>query len=303
MILIDLPPELIHLIADHLNVKDLSAFILTSCHLASLLDPILQDRALTYRCSTSFHSDLSVFELAAGRGKEDTLQKLLMHAQRRGLEIPQGARDRALYFAACNDDDDLLEFLVKVARADMSAIISNGRSKAVAGTPLHWAVKEGNEAAVQKLIQLGANVNAVDERQLSVLHLAVAAEDHNLSTAIAKLLLENGAMTEAKCPYGETPLHKAAAFLNTMALKLLLDYGADIMARDNEGTTALHYAIECDDFESVVLLVKRGSDLDATDNAGRSARELALLCFQGCGNCELCEFIQSHCDVKDDTKH
>ncbi|RHZ72235.1 hypothetical protein CDV55_108814 [Aspergillus turcosus] len=294
MTLTDLPPELIHLIADLLEVDDLLAFILTSRHLARLLDPLLQDRALTYRCRLiTFRSDLSPFEVAACQGNADTLQKLLAHAQKRGLEIPQRDRDRALYFPACNDDVDLLEFLVKVARADISALIYNGPSK-VNRTALHWAVVKGKEAAVQKLIELGADVNAVDERGHSVLHLAVTPESYNeieTSTRIAKLLLENGAMIEARSLSGKTPLHKAVLDSNIQALELLLDYGADIMARDNQGMTALHYAVRWPDFyETIVLLVERGSDVDATNNDGFSVRELALLCC----NDDICEYLESH---------
>jgi ankyrin repeat protein len=234
-----------------------------------------------------------------------------MHTERRGLEIPREVRHCALCLVASNDDtdSDLVELLVKVGKADMSALIWNGRRQTARRTALHWAVDGENEAAVRKLIELGANINAVDEDQLSVLHLAVSAEDYYDSVVpIAKLLLESGAMIEAKCPSGRTPLHTAADYLNERIIELLLDHGADIMARDNQGMTALHYAIKSGHLPSVVLLLERGGDLDATDNAGLSARESALqdeddICpaLQD-ENC-ICEFIKSLGGGQDDTKH
>jgi hypothetical protein len=70
MTLTDLPPEMIHLIADLLEVGDLLALIVTSRHIARLIDPVLQDTALTYRGRLiTFRSDLSRFEVAAAQGK------------------------------------------------------------------------------------------------------------------------------------------------------------------------------------------------------------------------------------------
>src|SRR5215467_13068730 len=75
---------------------------------------------------------------------------------------------------------------------------------------------------------------------------------------------------------GDTPLHLAAAALRTRAAKLLLENGANTNAKNRRGATPLHYA--CDprpksggtwdpdaQVSIIKLLVLRGADLDKAD--------------------------------------
>src|SRR5262244_2953847 len=86
---------------------------------------------------------------------------------------------------------------------------------------------------------------------------------------------------------GDTPLHLAAAALQTGAAKLLLESGANANAENRRGATPLHYA--CDprpksvgtwnpvkQAELIELLFKHGSRLDHADRGGATALHRAV---------------------------
>ncbi len=70
--------------------------------------------------------------------------------------------------------------------------------------------------------------------------LLLAAEDGD--TAAVQQLLDKGANIEATDKLGRTALIKAAIVGKTEVIKLLLDKGANIEAKDQDGTTALGWA-------------------------------------------------------------
>lgn len=72
-------------------------------------------------------------------------------------------------------------------------------------TPLFCAAFWGHDEIVETLIKAGANVNATARKQVSPLHEAVRMGN----VGVAKLLLKNGANTQAKDHEGKTPLEWA----------------------------------------------------------------------------------------------
>jgi hypothetical protein len=71
----------------------------------------------------------SAFELASTQRNFDALRNILRHAKATGLKIRQSYRDKALYLPACNEDVELLQFLVNDARPDVSALVSESLFK------------------------------------------------------------------------------------------------------------------------------------------------------------------------------
>lgn len=72
-------------------------------------------------------------------------------------------------------------------------------------TPLHYAVAEGNEQDVSRLLNEGVDVNARDDNGWSPLHFAAQAN----SAALASRLLSAGAEVDALDANGNSPLSSA----------------------------------------------------------------------------------------------
>lgn len=89
-------------------------------------------------------------------------------------------------------------------------------------TPLHEAIRHGQEEIASLLIDAGADVNATGEFGKTPLHYAAEAEG---PASLAELLIENGADVEKPNKGGETPLYMAAGHNHEVA-NLLLQHGA-----------------------------------------------------------------------------
>jgi ankyrin repeat protein len=103
-------------------------------------------------------------------------------------------------------------------------------------TPLHFAAFYGAQAAVELLLDRGAETEAVTKNFLSNMALhAAAAGGHG---AICELLLTRGANVNAKQHGGFRPLHTAGFRDDRSMAELFLRHGADASAPSDEGQTA-----------------------------------------------------------------
>jgi len=136
----------------------------------------------------------------------------------------------------------------------------------------------------------------------------------NKRLAIAKILVENGAMLDVEDGYGATALNEAiylnyeslALYLigkgakvdlkvgiyidgpsgitavhrasgNPKILAALINAGAKINVKDSTEDTPLHWALrEKNNFESIKLLVNAGADVNAPDNRGNTPLHMAV---------------------------
>ena len=156
--------------------------------------------------------------------------------------------------------------------------------------PLHWAAARKMPAAVQDLLDAGADPNAQDKDGATPLHWAVA--DRNpaeplpiarvgdtqpspalrcRSLKVVKALLDSRANLKVRDKKGLTPLHWAAALSKTPeVVKALVDAGADSNAREDQlGHTPLHEAARRRKTPEVVkVLLDAGADPNAQDKYG-----------------------------------
>ena len=95
--------------------------------------------------------------------------------------------------------------------------------------------------------------------------LHFAAKNSNM--AVAELLLDWGAATNASTLNGYTPLRFAAQSSNQEMVALLLDRGAGINAK---GNTLLHFAVMEKREALTTLLLERGADRKATNSSGNT---------------------------------
>lgn len=119
-------------------------------------------------------------------------------------------------------------------------------------TPLHLAAFFGRTAAVERLLDAGADANAVSSNSLrnTPLHAAVAGGHREA----ALRLLERGAGVNVADAGGHTPLHIAAETGDVPVVKAMLARGADPHMVDAEDRTPLARAAARNHHEVVDLI-------------------------------------------------
>ncbi|MCC8153386.1 MAG: ankyrin repeat domain-containing protein, partial [Tannerellaceae bacterium] len=155
-----------------------------------------------------------------------------------------------LHTALESGNQKIVELLVRHG-ADV-----NGKEKDnnVYLTPLGYAVKYADRAAVRFLLKKGADVNA---GFMPALHCAAEARDIELMA----LFLKKGANINQSME-GEnqdTPLGIAANQDDIAAVRFLLGKGADVNLKNREEYTPLHHAARNGNKEMVELLLKNGA--------------------------------------------
>jgi len=139
-------------------------------------------------------------------------------------------------------------------------------TKGVDGT-LHVSAANGSVEIVEKLLNAGANPDAVNTLGYAPLHVAAWVGQ----TAIVEALLNAGAdpgsvpkkaaasgHTLANCA-GTTPLHFAARVGHTDIVDALLAAGADANAAAKNGTTPMYWADRYGHVDVVISLLNAGA--------------------------------------------
>lgn len=139
-------------------------------------------------------------------------------------------------------------------------------------TPLLLAVNYGNLELVRALVDLGANIQALDpETGENSLHIAAKGDCRK----IIKFLLTHGISIECTTNNGCTPLHIAANYGSVGSIRKLTRLGANINAKNVNGMTPLHIAAITDKRESVVALLEYVLPSLEKDTFGKTALDYA----------------------------
>lgn len=153
----------------------------------------------------------------------------------------------------CNWGRDVI---VELLRRDIAIDGPDGQDEGKR-SPLHWAASTGKKELCEMLLRRQrapkANVNAVEIRQKTALHLAVA---HGRDD-IVELLLMYGANVMAKSDGSWTPLHNACEQGSVKVVKTLLTAGADINVKTLAGMTPLHVAAQAGHLDVINCLLER----------------------------------------------
>ena len=124
-------------------------------------------------------------------------------------------------------------------------------------TPLHWASSHGILSAGKCLLDHGADINAREVDGWTPLYTCVLHATSERYVEFAQMLLERGAVIDARDNRGRTSLHVAAEEGRIQAARLLLVHGADVNARDHLGETPSHYTRQQ---EIIELLSEYGAE-------------------------------------------
>jgi ankyrin repeat protein len=120
----------------------------------------------------------------------------------------------------------------------------------------------GDAAAVNRLVQQGANVNVAQGDGMTALHWA--ARRGNVE--MANTLLRAKATVKAVTRIGDyTPLHVASEVGNAPVVAALIKAGADPKALTTTGVTPLHLAALSGNAAAITALVAAGADVNAQE--------------------------------------
>ncbi|TYZ62896.1 hypothetical protein PybrP1_006995 [[Pythium] brassicae (nom. inval.)] len=140
-------------------------------------------------------------------------------------------------------------------------------------SPLHFAAAQGRRKIISYILDVAPEcVNATDEEGGTPLFYASKENEF----AAVKLLLERGADATLALANGLAPLHEAAANGSIRTCNLLLEHKADLEATTPSGT-ALHFAVSENREKTVEALVKRGANVDAANAKGVTPLMFACL--------------------------
>ena len=178
-----------------------------------------------------------------------------------------------LFDATGLGNKDMVEFLVKECHAnpEEGGTYSYSFKSFHSVTPLRHAAIRGKLEVVKLLQELGANINAVSNTELTSVNYACCRRH----VETAKFLVKQRANINRPDERGETCLMNSVHCLELC--QFLIDNGARVNKQDRLGNTALRHAIENDYLEIVQLLLDHGSNQNVKNKLGDDALQFASL--------------------------
>lgn len=180
--------------------------------------------------------------------------------------------EEALHWAVTRGDIQQVRLLVS-AGADISGRLRRPGTPADLQTPLQMAAERGHASIVQLLLDLGAEVNALDDSHSTVLH-SVASRRQQRYLPVVQLLLQYGANPNARDELESAPLHAAAANNGVAIVELLLTHGAHPLARDQLGRTPLLWAASLGHPAVLQMLLQHVTPCTNTDTGDAATEQL-----------------------------
>ena len=166
-------------------------------------------------------------------------------------------------------DTPLIEAVKAGDAARVEALLNQDadpRAAAADGTtPLHWAALGAHRAIVERLLAGGADANAANRYGITPLALAAESGD----AAIVGAFLDAGADANGATAEGETVLMRAARTGRVPVIERLLAGGADVDAAESwRDQTALMWAAAENNADAVAALIEAGADIEAHSSSG-----------------------------------
>eukprot|EP01123_Difflugia_compressa_P014425 TRINITY_DN744_c1_g3_i1.p1 TRINITY_DN744_c1_g3~~TRINITY_DN744_c1_g3_i1.p1 ORF type:complete len:400 (-),score=78.31 TRINITY_DN744_c1_g3_i1:233-1252(-) len=205
---------------------------------------------------------------ACEHGSIELIDFLLKHGGDKVLNVGDARDFTPLTVAAQKGRNDVIRFLVKEWKADVNYMTDVNA--------LFMAVQYDNIETVKLLIELGANVNLVQEKHKCYpLHLAAS----NNFLDIVDLLIKNGAVIDCPDHRGFTPLFMASAEGYNTCVEKLIKSGANVNHRSMEDyTTAIYHAVNSNRLKVVRLLLEHGADpLSTRNDKNQTLAEIARI--------------------------
>lgn len=130
-------------------------------------------------------------------------------------------------------------------------------------TPLTFAVAKNNEKVIDLLLEYNADINLGTQ---GINPLYVASRSNNL--LLVEKLINMGADVDYISEYGETVLMGAVPIDNKEILKYIISQSKNLEIKNMNGVTALLKACYLGNKKTIVSLVEGGAQLESRDNEG-----------------------------------
>ncbi len=134
-------------------------------------------------------------------------------------------------------------------------------------TLLVYVVKNGYIKTAQKLIEMGADLEARDKDGDTPVFYAVGSERIDM----VELFIKNNADIHTVNNKKETTLIHAVKTGNLEMTAFLIANKVDVNAKDEDGKTALMYAAKHGDVEAMKLLIANNANVNDSDKYGKTA--------------------------------
>ena len=265
MSILDLPNELLLLIAVDLPVKELYRFLSTCHRLSSLLTPHFHKLALQDVGS------FTALQWAARYGHAPLAELVLSKGAGGGVgsEKRREPHPTPLHLAASHNHPDVIRVLAKHGERITARTFGDN-------APLHEAAIQRSAQAIKVLLELGADIASEDKWGRTPAHISAAKGDVDSMRAFIDAGLD---FFHSWGERGWTILHDAVLNQKGEMVKFLLGHGGEklINAQDTFGMTPLHRALfgMLADKEIVQLLCDHGADTEMADYDGQTPLDLA----------------------------
>ncbi len=202
-------------------------------------------------------------EIAMRRGHQDFVRLMARAAE---IELP--SPDTALLIeGVATENMDAIE--------DALALGTSANATDFSGRPiLGLAARTGNVELVARLVEAGAEADAVDEIGFSPLMEAVRDNKIDVARYLISLDADVNRRSYANALY-LTPMHMAGLSGNPDMVQLLADAGADIDPKGRENGTPLLWTLGEGKMDAVMKLLELGADPHHKNSYGFSAADFA----------------------------
>ncbi len=141
---------------------------------------------------------------------------------------------------------------------------------------IHNAAMNGHPETVKLLLSLGLNVNAINKRRETPLHM-IAQSYMNTPKAIQtiRVLINSGADTALLDNYGDTPLACAISGRSIHYVQAFLDSGCNPDIPNKHGESPLLTAILLREIHISELLIRKGANINTRNKKGEGALHYA----------------------------
>lgn len=139
------------------------------------------------------------------------------------------------------------------------------------------AIVAGDIDRLNQLIADGLDILEVTEQEKwNFLHLALVSIVKSPAYEGVEKLLQLGVDVNAIDTYGNSPLHYAARLKNAPLVGLLLDWNAEVDPVNLDGVSPIREALRKPyDHETLKVLLEAGANIDKPNDKGSSVRGLA----------------------------